>query len=229
MTIIVSIHQPNQKLFDMFDNIYVLAKGGANVYSGHPMDIKKYLTNNDYHCEHKSAIEVLLKLCYNIKQDGHGMLYLPVQRKTELARIINEEGLIEYGKFSPTHKQFNLIDLWNLIKRTMKHSYLVQWKNIVLQFISYLLFGLAMRIGFQSEIIKPDGCVQKVFLNSYGNCNLTKEYSIDDDILKLNFKLIYLITIGIPILMMVFVIVPFVNELKIIQNEYNNCERIIFF
>ena len=226
MTIIVSIHQPNQKLFDMFDNIYVLAKGGANVYSGHPMDIDKYFSSSSNNCGVEIAIEVLLKYCHNFKQDSGGELNLHIQTKTELARIIDEEGLIEYGKFSSTHKEFSLINLWNLIKRTMKHSYSVQWKNLVMQFISYLTFGILMRFGFKSEIIKPDGCVDKIFLDFYDNCNSTNEYLFDDHILRVNFKFIYMITISIPLIMIVFIIVPFVNELKVIQNEYNNCKRI---
>ena len=64
MTIIVSIHQPNHELLHMFDTIYVLAKGGANVYSGDPKDLKKYLSDCDINCKNLVPIEALLKHCH---------------------------------------------------------------------------------------------------------------------------------------------------------------------
>ncbi|CAG2111650.1 unnamed protein product [Medioppia subpectinata] len=63
MTIIVSIHQPNNELFHMFDNIYVLAKGGVCVFADRPKHLKQTLINNDIKCdENQIPIEVLLEI-----------------------------------------------------------------------------------------------------------------------------------------------------------------------
>jgi ABC-type multidrug transport system ATPase subunit len=63
MSIITSIHQPNNDLFMMFNNIYVLAKGGICVYSDLPQDLKTHLSECDIICnEFQVPIEVLLKV-----------------------------------------------------------------------------------------------------------------------------------------------------------------------
>ncbi|CAG2178136.1 unnamed protein product, partial [Oppiella nova] len=43
ISVIVSIHQPNNDLFHMFDNIYVLAKGGHCLYDGVPKQLRQHL------------------------------------------------------------------------------------------------------------------------------------------------------------------------------------------
>ena len=66
ISFIVSIHQPNVEVLDMFDNLYVLSKGGVNVYSGGPQSLSQYM--NDCHIDlsvNEIAIEKLLKVCAN--------------------------------------------------------------------------------------------------------------------------------------------------------------------
>lgn len=43
MTIVASIHSPNQKTLHLFDKILVLAKGGVCLYSGAPNGLESYL------------------------------------------------------------------------------------------------------------------------------------------------------------------------------------------
>ena len=64
ISFIVSIHQLNVEVLDMFDNLYVLSKGGVNVYSGAPQSLRRYM--NDCHLDlnnNEIAIEKLLKVC----------------------------------------------------------------------------------------------------------------------------------------------------------------------
>ena len=206
----------------MFDKLYVLAKDGANVYSGHPKDVEKYMTKCRNKYQDRVPIEVLLEYCHNINLDSCNFLNLPVQSKTELSRIITDECLIEYDKFLSSRKKFSLVDFWNLFKRTMTHNHLAKWKNLVFQFIFYVIYGLVLRFGFKSEIVEPDGCLGKGFSDLNDICNLTGEYLAVDQLIKQNFKFIYLITFAVPVVMMVFFIIPFVGEIRVIENEYNN-------
>jgi len=64
MSILTSIHQPSNDLFMMFDNIYVLAKGGVCVYSGPPQHLKTHLNQCNVECnEFQVPIELILKVC----------------------------------------------------------------------------------------------------------------------------------------------------------------------
>ncbi|XP_054152529.1 uncharacterized protein LOC128951304 [Oppia nitens] len=67
ITIIVSIHQPNIELFNIFDNIYVLAKGGHAIYEESPGHLKQTVieTNIDFN-DNEVPIEVLLKIASEV-------------------------------------------------------------------------------------------------------------------------------------------------------------------
>ena len=63
IAIITSIHQPNQEIVLMFDQIYVLAKGGNCIFNGRPDQIAAHLIDNEIPFnENQVPIEELLKL-----------------------------------------------------------------------------------------------------------------------------------------------------------------------
>ena len=43
ITVIASIHAPNNEILNLFDKIYVLAKGGVCIYSGPPQQIQSFM------------------------------------------------------------------------------------------------------------------------------------------------------------------------------------------
>ena len=81
ITTIVSIHQPNSDLFNTFDSIYVLAKGGVCVYSGPPSGLRQYLMNSEIEFnENQIPIEVLIKLSF---KGIHNINVRKLSEKTE--------------------------------------------------------------------------------------------------------------------------------------------------
>lgn len=70
ITIIASIHSPNQETLHLFDQLYVLAKGGACIFSGPPSEIKPFLTKNllqsaQFTNSKSPPIETLIKIACN--------------------------------------------------------------------------------------------------------------------------------------------------------------------
>ncbi|XP_054160033.1 ATP-binding cassette sub-family G member 1-like [Oppia nitens] len=66
MAIVTSIHQPNSLLLDMFDQLYVLAKGGQCVYTGPPNQLRQHLLDCNIICPQEVLpIELLLKISSN--------------------------------------------------------------------------------------------------------------------------------------------------------------------
>ena len=222
MTIIVSIHQPNQELLDMFDNIYVLAKGGDNVYSGHPKDLREYVIECGLKCDDQVPIEALLEYCHGHNKGAQSFVK-NVQSQSELVDKINEEGLLEHLTIRSFYKRFSLLDLWNLLKRATRQTYLSQWHILLLQTFIYIACGVVMKFHFRSDMIEPDGCLDIGFRDFTNNCNQTLEDLNNQYLIKLNLKYIHLVTITLSSFMIVFVIVPFLDEIKVIENEYNNC------
>ncbi|CAG2109311.1 unnamed protein product [Medioppia subpectinata] len=63
MAIVTSIHQPNSLLLSMFDQLYVLSKGGHCVFAGRPNHLKDHLNNCGITCAPDILpIELLLKI-----------------------------------------------------------------------------------------------------------------------------------------------------------------------
>ncbi|OTF83402.1 hypothetical protein BLA29_013657, partial [Euroglyphus maynei] len=46
LTILASIHSPNSEILEMFDKLYILAKGGVCIYSGLPTLLRQNLHEN---------------------------------------------------------------------------------------------------------------------------------------------------------------------------------------
>jgi len=63
MAIVTSIHQPNSLVLTMYDQLYVMAKGGRCVFSGRPNQLKSHLLECGINCpDDVLPIEVLLKV-----------------------------------------------------------------------------------------------------------------------------------------------------------------------
>ena len=50
IAIITSIHQPNNDIMLMFDQIYVMAKGGICVFAGRPLHLRNHLNECQIMC-----------------------------------------------------------------------------------------------------------------------------------------------------------------------------------
>ena len=69
MTILASIHTPNSDTLNMFDKLYILAKGGVCIYSGPPNFLRENLKNklNLEIEQHKPPIEEYIRIACNGK------------------------------------------------------------------------------------------------------------------------------------------------------------------
>ena len=67
ITVIASIHSPNNETLSLFDSVYVMAKGGAVIYSGPPQGIQHWLSKEvDVQVRaDQPPIEALMKLACN--------------------------------------------------------------------------------------------------------------------------------------------------------------------
>ena len=69
ITVIASIHSPNNETLSLFDSVYVMAKGGAVIYSRSPLGIQHWLSKEvDLQVRaEQPPIEALMKLACNGK------------------------------------------------------------------------------------------------------------------------------------------------------------------
>ena len=67
--VICAIHQPSIEVFNLFDQVYVLAEGGKNIFSGHPSKVPEMLAQNDVMLSATAnPADFLLMLCQSKKE-----------------------------------------------------------------------------------------------------------------------------------------------------------------
>nr|XP_022913355.1 ATP-binding cassette sub-family G member 1-like isoform X1 [Onthophagus taurus] len=152
-TIICTIHQPSATIFEMFDQIYVLAKGQC-VYSGPPTRTVEYLSNLGLYCpKYHNPADYLIETA-NCDYGDLTDLLVSFNKKTKF-----EEGLIskEYGedveltlsnkdscKYEPPSEFYKFSVL---LKRTFLHLYR-DWTVTQLRLALHTLIGTFLGIIF---------------------------------------------------------------------------------
>ena len=219
--VICSIHQPNQQLLNMFDNIYVLAKGGHQLYSGPPQELSSYLSEADIKINgNEVPIEVLLKYSSlginntNVKRMNDKSLEQTNREFKEYSEKnmkITEKGLMHHDK------SFNVGDTMTLLRRQFRITFIAQLKDLVFRLNVILVINMFMVIVFDSNNGQYNGC------ESLNNSNKTCS-QIEDDKSYLFSSTSY---IGLSLFNMAIaqiMLMPplYVDQLTIFLNEYKN-------
>ena len=224
VTLIVSVHQPNQELFQMFDKIYVLAKGGVCVYSGPPHGLRQHLKNCYIECnENTVPIEKVLNICsedqnnYSLNKLTNKMneqseeFYLDEKILNETMHLINQRPILS--------KRFSFKDFYQLMLRTMTYTYKCQWKVFFTLSLVSQFMALVIKFHFDPDMIKADGCLEIGFGMT---CNQTLEEIHDEYLIKQNLKYNAILLLCISFTMLIVMSVTFCNEFKIFLNEHDN-------
>jgi len=220
MTTIVSIHQPNNDLFHMFDNIYVLAKGGVCVYYGLPIGLRQHLIECNINCnENQIPIEVLLKICSEDKNNNQNIEQMINKSKSHFKEIICEQNMETITGTQNTSKRLSGKDFYTLLKRTMTYTYRCQWKSLLIQFLTFQLMALIMKSHFNPLMIIPDGCIE---LDFDSGCNQTLDEIRDENFIKDNIKYHLLLLTSMSIIIIIVMSVTFTTDYKIFFNEHQN-------
>ncbi|CAG2167827.1 unnamed protein product, partial [Oppiella nova] len=145
MTIIASIHQPNNDLFHMFDNIYVLAKGGHCLYDGVPLQLRQHLIDCDYILtENDVPIEVLLKMAS--KDNTNNTLIL---KSHFPANMIEPDSCMELEFGADCNQTEAEIEEASLIKKNIKYNI----SMLIVSQISALLFMKEPKVAMMFAIL----------------------------------------------------------------------------
>ena len=145
LSFIVSIHQPNIEVLDIFDNLYVLSKGGVNVYSGPPQSLLQHLHNCHIDCdENEIPIERLLKICAN-DYTHQSIIDLKeatlIMQESYVEQVTNQMNIICNMK-SNWQAKYSLLPIWYLFQRTILLYY--HTLHILLLFLILLFAGMAL-------------------------------------------------------------------------------------
>ena len=218
MTTIVSIHQPNNDLIEMFDQIYILAKGGVCVFAGPPGSLKRHLIDSDIECnENQFPIEVILKIS---EQRTHKSFeYLIEKSKINLDFNNEDRNLRKITEENSRSKRISGIDFYYLLMRTIRFKYQRQWKEVLLQILIFILMGLSIKFVASPNIVIPSGCFEIDF--SVG-CNQTLEDLQNEFLIKQNLRYHFYLSAGVTVLVLVINSIAFCSDFKNLQIQNHN-------
>ncbi|KAH7637213.1 uncharacterized protein LOC124495078 isoform X3 [Dermatophagoides farinae] len=223
--IITSIHQPTAEVFSMFDQVYVLAKGGVCVYSGPPSDMRQHLTKVSDRMDQDDIfpVEELIK---------YSCLSYDDPSVQDLVRLTNErilnDNLILLNETVPVldgiptnRNRFSLKSVWVLILRYAFYVRGYLWQLLCIMYCLYLGFGSALNIVFDHNMIYYDGCVD--LLDDFNNtCNQTQDKDDEDFDLKASFIYAAFTNNMLFFLFLLQASIMFSKEIIFFRNEHQN-------
>lgn len=226
ITIIASVHQPNTDLLKMFDEIYVLARGGVCIYSGLPTQIRQHFSQIPGFelSDEKVPIDELIKYsCSNFHSD---LMVQELVSKNDL-NIKMKNTLVEtetqfVSDGIPLNRiRFSLNHLAILCHRYFSFTLGYQWHQWISYFGIYIFYAIILRLIFDSNIGQADGCIS---LEDDFNqiCNRTEERIQNETKLWENGQYIFFAFNIFSLFVMFQYGLSFMKEFQHFFNEHHN-------
>ncbi|OTF80231.1 hypothetical protein BLA29_005382, partial [Euroglyphus maynei] len=175
MTVAVSIHTPNAEIVEMFDKLYILARGGVCIYSGTPSMLQENLRQQlnpssdinpsvieekDDNQHERPPIEQYLKIaCNGLESDSVRLLAdrtLEMENEKLLPHISRLD-FLPWG--TPRHlKPFTIGDLFLQLSRLFRVVFIVNGHVFLLQILMYVLSYLFLTFTYDPQMVRPSGC-----------------------------------------------------------------------
>ena len=167
LTIVASIHQPNTEILMMFDQCYVLARGGVSIYSGPPNQISQQLEkipeiNVDVD-KSKFPIEQLIKYSSYAYNDSVVQKLVKLNEQQMLSssdsQDLTEQTQLVIDGIQLNRPQFSLRSVSILCQRYMVYVKGYLWLSLMIYIGIYLFYGLILRVFFSDKIAYTSGCI----------------------------------------------------------------------
>nr|XP_046917637.1 ABC transporter G family member 33-like [Dermatophagoides farinae] len=228
ITVIVSIHAPSSDILNMFDQLYIIAKGGVCIYSDHPDRLRPHLNQitgislneedspiQEYLRIASNGIddEQVRKLTQESVQQSHLRLTSHINKLAE-----NECPFESIPKGIPHYsKKFRFFDLWTQFKRLLCLTFIADVRVLIGVFVETTVNLILFALITNKDMVMPGGCMP-FDIEHY---NQTCQDKLKDD--RLNMTLIVFLTfitllfLGLSIGMNSLIAV---NSMKVFRHEY---------
>lgn len=224
-TVIASIHQPNSEVLFMFDQLYVLAKGGHCIFSGFPESITQHLSlalKTDFTAiENTTPIEMLIE--YSCRGIENKIVKKLVQHQQQ--KMIPETKLLEnqliLGEVLPNRVRFSPSSTIILLSRYLTYVRGYLWFEIIAFSCIYLGYAVALQFFFDASIALPSGCLdmESDFNNT---CSRTPQMEVDERLLENNFKYNIFTNNIFQFIVLIHTAITFGQEMAYFVSEHQN-------
>nr|XP_027202656.1 ABC transporter G family member 2-like [Dermatophagoides pteronyssinus] len=219
LTIITSIHQPNMNMMMMFDQLYVLAKGGICVYSGRPIDVGKFLEkiSDPRINENLFPIEQLMQ--YSCLDHTNSMTVCTTETENKI--ILTNDMHKSIDGIPTNRNRFLLKSCWILFLRYCAFVRGYQWIPYFWFMLLIIVQGPSLVMKINPDIPYESGCIN--LEESYNNtCNRTEQEKQMDANLEQNFLFILASVSYFLSLIYLQCTIIFVKEIRYFWNEHRN-------
>lgn len=165
LTIVASIHQPNTEVLMMFDQCYVLARGGVSIYSGPPNQISQHLSQvfeySGNNLKGEFPIEQLIKYSSFNYTDPIVQKLVTFNEQLSLKDNKNLEDEVQQviDGIQMIRTQFSLKSVAILCQRYLVYVKGYLWLSLIIYIGIYLFYGIILRIFFNEKIAYTSGCI----------------------------------------------------------------------
>ena len=213
----------------MFDQLYVLARGGVCIYSGPPNQIRSHLAQIPEFVVHtdssKYAIETLIKQsCLDHNQ--HAVQLLSGHNNNKSKQDIFNHDLTTDTQMvldgvQKIRQRFSLTTTYILFCRYLAYFRGHLWFESVFFSMNYLIYGFALRFFYEKSMIYIPGCLN-INEDDTTMCRRTKESVEVIYQLLNNFKFNFFYTNFFLFFIVFQFSMSLLKELKYFANEHRN-------
>ena len=160
ISVICTIHQSSSEVLSMIDYLYVLAKGGHNVFWGPTIALKQYL--EVYGIMSSNSSRVPIETFIRLSAEG-----LPDKRivnmKDNIKQLINNwielpENNLRNQHFNNMNKKFSNKDVIILFQREMTEIFRYRYKFYLMDLFISIIISVLSANTFGTDIGKYDDC-----------------------------------------------------------------------
>lgn len=228
LTIVASIHQPNSELLSLFDQLYVLARGGVCVFSGAPTAITTHLQSvSQIHSQECTySIELLVKCSCRGHLDpvvqqlvvGNDQQF---RQNCKQSILLDKQTHLTPDGVIQNRTRFSIASSYVLTLRYLSYIYGHLWRDWLVYVAIFAAYSYVLTLFFEPQIALPSGCVdlEEDFNNT---CGRTAEKIEEDEQLKKNFKYNFFMYNIFIFLILLQSSLNFRKEVVYFYNEHRN-------
>ena len=219
IAILTSIHQPNNDIVNLFDQLYVLTSRGQCIYNGHPSKLRKFLLNFQIEMlDYQVPIEELIKISItsNINNIQTNNL-MCIEFENKLNASFQEESKSSHYL---EHKMvsFSLTDLSILLRRTIKNDLIGGWHLQLTVSICYFCSLILILYLFPNDIGIDAGCTEeRIDLRNISLINerILNSFTGKEQKFQQNAKFILLIMLNLYLFNVILFVYVFLCEFQV--------------
>lgn len=165
-TVVCTIHQPSSRIFEMFDDLYILSEGQC-LYNGPINEMTSMFQEEGFECpEHYNRADFALEIASRNHDDGIEKLITKYSNDSQFIPSDSHKDIrsnavsfpsskLSWFKSKPLYKTSPLMQFWTLVKRSMlctfRDMYTTRVRVLTHIFVGLILGALCYQVGNEAK------------------------------------------------------------------------------